>query len=82
MLKIGRLRLTLPAGFTGSPQQVARLVAQELARREPEGAGELRLGRLQAPPIEVGRRAGERQVAEPAARAIDRVIGQAIGRRK
>lgn len=82
MLKIGRLRLTLPAGFTGSPQQVARLVAQELARRAPEGAGELLLGRLQAPPIEVGRRAGERQVAEPAARAIDRVIGQAIGRRK
>jgi hypothetical protein len=82
VLKIRRLQLTLPAGFTGSPQQVARLVAEELARRPLHGAGDQRIDRLAPPPIEVGRRAGERQVAEPAARAIDRAIGQAIGRRK
>ncbi len=72
MLKIRRLRLTLPPGFTGRPEQIARLVAERLARRPlPGAAGDGRIGRLAPPPVEVGSRAGERDVAEPAARAIE-----------
>ena len=77
MLKVRRLRLTLPPGFTGRPQHVARLVAEELARRPlPGAAADQRIRRLAPPPVEVGPRAGEREVAKPAARAITAALSR------
>ena len=77
MLKIRRLRLTLPAGFTGSPERIARLVAEELARQPlPGGVGDRQIERLAPPPVDVGPRMGDGQVAEPAARAIRHALGR------
>jgi len=74
-LRIGRLRITLPPGFEGRPEQVARLVAEEFARRPLQGApGDRRIDHLAPPPVEVGPRAREREVAEQVAQAIQREI--------
>lgn len=75
MLRIGRLRITLPPGFAGRPEDVVRRVADELAGRQlAEAPGERRIGHLAPPPVEVGPRAGEREIAEQVAQAIQREI--------
>ncbi len=63
MLKIDRLRLTLPAGFEGRARSIARRLAEELARPLPAGASGQRLARLEIPPLTVGPEAGDRQIA-------------------
>jgi len=75
MLRIGRLRITLPPGFDGNPEQVARLVADELAQLPlPATAGERRIEHLALPAMEVGPRAREGEVAAQTAQAILQAI--------
>jgi hypothetical protein len=61
MLKIDRLRLSLPPGFESRADRIARLVADELAALPLQG--DVHLDRLTLPTVEVGRNASDRQVA-------------------
>jgi hypothetical protein len=70
MLKIDRLRLSLPAGYEPRAKRIAALVAAELADRLPAGAGELRVDRLVLPAVNVAHGASDRQVAGAVASAI------------
>jgi hypothetical protein len=70
MLRIGRLRLSLPAGFEPRARRIASLVAHELAGRLPLAGGEVSLDRLALPPVDVARGASDRQVASAVAGAI------------
>jgi hypothetical protein len=69
MLKIDRLRLSLPAGFEARAGRIARLVGDELAGL-PLAAGELQLDHLALPPVSVARGASDRRVAGAVAAAI------------
>jgi hypothetical protein len=70
MLKIDRLRLSLPAGFEPRAKRIASLVAHELAGRLPTAAGEVHLDHLALPAVKVERGASDRQVAGAVATAI------------
>jgi hypothetical protein len=70
MLTIGRLRVSLPAGYEPRARRIASLVADELAGRLPLAGGEVRLDRLALPRIDVARGASDRQVAGAVAAAI------------
>jgi hypothetical protein len=70
MLTIGRLRLSLPAGYEARARRIASLVGDELAGRLPLAAGEVSLDRLVLPPVDVARGASDRQVAGAVAGAI------------
>jgi len=69
MLRIDRLRLSLPAGFERRAGRIARLLGDELAAL-PLAAGEVRLDRLALPPVDVARGASDRQVAGAVAAAV------------
>ena len=79
MLTIDRLRLSLPPGFEGRAERLARLVADELAGRLPLGGGELRLGRLAVPQVEIAHGASDRRVAGAVAGAIAAGLNSAPG---
>lgn len=68
MLKIDRLRLTLPSGYEARAERIARLVADELASLQLQGSAQF--DRLALPAIEVGPRATDRQVASSIAGAM------------
>lgn len=68
MLKIDRLRLSLPAGYEGRADRIARLVADELAGLQLQG--DAHFDRLTLPAVEVGPRATDRQVASSIAGAM------------
>ena len=68
MLKIDRLRLSLPPGYEARAERIARLVADELASLP--GQGDAHLERLALPTVEVGPRATDRQVAGAIAGAM------------
>jgi len=70
MLTIGRLRLTLPAGYAARAARIARLVADELPGRLPAGSGDLRLDHLALPSVQVAPGATDRQVAGAVAAAL------------
>jgi hypothetical protein len=79
VLKIDRLRLTLPPGHERRAAAIGRLVAEELARHPlPEGA-DLAAERLEAPAVRVGRGATDRGIAGEVARAITRQLGRSTG---
>ncbi len=61
MLKIDRLRISLPPGYESRADRIARLVADELASLQLQG--DAQLDRLTLPAIEVGRNASNREVA-------------------
>lgn len=68
MISIDRLRLTLPAGFDGRADRVARRVAEELAGLpQPDSR---RLARLTLPPMTLDPRLGDREIARRIATAI------------
>lgn len=68
MLKIDRLRLSLPAGYESRADRIARLVADELAGLQLQG--DAHFDRLTLPAVEVGPRATDRQVAGAVTRAM------------
>lgn len=68
MLKIDRLRLSLPPGYEARADRIARLVADELAALPLQG--DANLDRLALPALEVGPRATDRQVASSIAGAM------------
>ena len=68
MLKIDRLRLSLPPGYEPREDRIARLVADELASLQLQG--DASFDRLTLPTVEVGPRATDRQVASSIARAM------------
>jgi hypothetical protein len=68
MLKIDRLRLSLPAGYETRADRIARLVADELAALPLQG--DANLDQLTLPTVEVGPRATDRQVASSIAGAM------------
>jgi hypothetical protein len=61
MLKIDRLRISLPPGYESRADRIARLVADELASLQLQG--DAQFDRLTLPAIEVGRNASNREVA-------------------
>ena len=73
MLKIDRLRLSLPAGFETRADRIARLVADELAALPLQG--DANLDRLALPTVEVGPRATDRQVASSIASSMASHLG-------
>lgn len=71
--EIGRLALTLPAGFEDRAQRIGRLVGEALAGRElPAG----RVARLGVGPVRVDPSSSDRTIAEQIARSIHSAIGQ------
>lgn len=68
MLKIDRLRLSLPPGYESRADRIARLVADELAGLQLQGTANF--DRLTLPTVEVGQRASDRQVASSIAGAM------------
>ena len=68
MLKIDRLRISLPAGYQSRADRIARLVADELAALPVERSASCE--RLSVPPIEVPRAASDRRIAGSIAKAI------------
>ena len=82
MLTIGRLRLSLPAGFEARAGRIASLVGDELAARLPLAAGDVRLDRLTLPPVNVAPGASDRQVAGAVATAIAAGLSSGGGGRK
>lgn len=68
MLTIDRLRLRLPDHLRERAGDIARLVAEELAKLPVVSS--LCLERLVIPPVEVHPRAGDREVARAVAAAI------------
>lgn len=68
MIAIDRLRLTLPAGFEGRADAVARRVAEELAGLPPRDSR--RLARLTLPPLTLDPGLGDGEIARRIADAI------------
>lgn len=68
MIAIDRLRLTLPAGFEGRADAVARRVAEELAGLPPRDSR--RLARLTLPPLTLDPALGDGEIAHRIAEAI------------
>lgn len=73
MLKIDRLRLSLPPGYEARAEHIARLVADELAGLQFQG--DARFDRLTLPVVEVGPRATDRQVASSIASGMAAHLG-------
>ena len=73
MLKIDRLRLSLPPGYEGRADRIARLVADELAGLQLQG--DAHFDRLTLPTVEVGPRATDSQVAGTIAGAMGSHLG-------
>lgn len=73
MLKIDRLRLSLPAGYESRAERIARLVADELAGLRFQG--DAHFDRLTLPTVEVGPRATDRQVASSIATGMAAHLG-------
>lgn len=73
MLKIDRLRLSLPAGYEARADRIARLVADELAALPLQG--DANFDRLALPTVEVGQRATDRQVASSIASSMAAHLG-------
>lgn len=68
MLKIDRLRLSLPPGYESRANRIAHLVADELAMLQLQS--DVHLDRLALPTVEVGSRATDRQVASSIASSM------------
>ena len=68
MIDVDRLRLSLPAGYAGRADSIARLVASELETRLAGAAGAL--DGLQVGPVEITPGANDRAVAQTIAAAI------------
>lgn len=68
MLKIDRLRLSLPPGYEARANRIAHLIADELTSLQVQG--DAQFDRLALPAIEVGPRATDRQVASSIAGAM------------
>jgi hypothetical protein len=68
MLKIDRLRLSLPPGYESRANRIAHLVADELAGLQVQGDAQFE--QLALPAIDVGPRATDRQVAGAIAGAM------------
>ena len=79
MLKIGNLRLRLPARFERRAPELARLVARALAQGHVTGPS--RVPRLQVPPVDASGRS-DRELARTIARAIRGSLGRAPGARE
>lgn len=73
MLKIDRLRLSLPPGFEARADRIARLVADELAAVPIQG--DAHLDRLALPTVEVGHNASNRQIASSIASSMAAHLG-------
>jgi hypothetical protein len=73
MLKIDRLRLSLPPGYESRADRIARLVADELAALPLQG--DAHFDRLTLPTVEVGPRATDRQVASSIASGMAAHLG-------
>lgn len=73
MLKIDRLRLSLPPGYESRADRIARIVADELAALPFQG--DAHFDRLILPTIEVGQRATDRQVATSIASSMAAHLG-------
>lgn len=73
MLKIDRLRISLPPGYEARAERIARLVADELAALPIQG--DARLDRLTVPTVEVGQNASNRQIASSVAGAMAAHLG-------
>ncbi|MEA2563879.1 MAG: hypothetical protein QOH06_5383 [Acidobacteriota bacterium] len=78
MLKIDRLRLSLPAGFETRADRIARLVADELAGLQLQGNANF--DRLTLPTVEVGQRASDRQVASSIASSMATHLNEGGGK--
>jgi hypothetical protein len=68
MLKIDRLRLSLPPGYEPRAIRIARLVADELAGLQLQG--DANFDRLTLPTVEVAHGASDRQVASSIASSM------------
>jgi hypothetical protein len=75
MISIDRLRLTLPAGFEGRADAVARRVAEELASLPQTDSR--RLTRLILPPMTLDPRLGDGEIARRIANAIHQQLAVA-----
>ena len=73
MLKIDRLRLSLPAGYESRADRIARLVADELAGLQLQG--DAHFDRLALPTVEVGSNASNREVASRIASSMAAHLG-------
>ncbi len=66
--EIGRIRLSLPAGFEGRGPRIGRLVGEALAREQHLPAG--KIAQVGVGPVRVDARRSDRAVAESIARSI------------
>lgn len=73
MLKIDRLRISLPPGYESRADRIARLVADELASLQLQGNASF--DRLTLPTVEVGRNASNREVASRIASGMAAQLG-------
>jgi hypothetical protein len=73
MLTIDHLRLSLPSGFEGRADRIARLVADELATAPM--AQSAQIDRLDVPAVEIGAQSSDRQVATAIAARITSSVG-------
>ena len=73
MLKIERLRISLPPGYESRADRIARLVADELASLQLQG--DAHLDRLTLPTVEVGQNASNRQIASSIASSMAAQLG-------
>lgn len=76
MLKIDRLRLSLPAGFEARAGRIGRMVAERLADVPPQSG--VALERLVPPPVEVTCVLSDREVAERVAAAVHGQLGRVV----
>ncbi|TCJ12314.1 hypothetical protein EZJ19_12295 [Parasulfuritortus cantonensis] len=73
--EIGRLAITLPAGFEGRAKHIGRLVGEHLADCAlPAG----RLAQLGVGPVRVDARRSDRAIAEHIAQSIRAAITQGV----
>lgn len=68
MLTIDRLRLNLPGAFGNRAEEIARMVAEELATLPL--AADLDIDRLKVPPVHVAPSATSREVARAIAASV------------
>lgn len=73
MLKIDRLRISLPPGYESRADRIARLVADELAALPLQG--DASFDRLTLPTVEVGQNASNRQIASSIASSMAAQLG-------
>ena len=70
MLTIDEIALSLPAGFEGRAERIARLLGDELARLRLAPGTHLRLSHLALPPLAVAADASDADVASSIAGSI------------